>query len=151
MLEALLLNGTIDQQTYEARLTALATLEGRVMNVEAAQMNYNNYLVTLLYSEFYADAAKAENAIALIDKPLIAGLETTGRHVVPIVNQYAAELGLGNALIDDNHNYTLNTDVRVSRFIGNTNYGSYEGEVWVFTPAFKFLDAVAKKAYNNSL
>ena len=151
MLEALLLNNTIDQQEYESRLNALDNLDGRVMNVEAAQGNYNNYAGTLQMSEFYADAFQSQNAIALIDAALIRGLETTGVYVIAIVNQYASELGLGDVLIEDDAEYTLNTTARVSRFVGNTNYGSYVNSNWVFSSQYKFLDAISRKAYNNSL
>jgi hypothetical protein len=150
MLEALLLNGDISQQTYEARLIALAKLDGRVMNVEATQINYNNYVATLLMSEFYADVFQSQSAINLIDG-LIRGLETTGVYVIAQTNTYATELGLGDVLVDDNAEYTLNTTARVSRFIGNTNYGSYVNSDWVFNSQFKFLDAITRKAYNNSL
>lgn len=150
MLEALLLNGTISQQVYESRLDALAKLEGRVMNVEVAQGNYNNYVATLQASEYYRDAATAQNAINLIDG-LIRGLETTAVYVIDVVNQYSTELGMGNVLVSDNAEYTLNTTERVSRFVGNTNYGSYSGETWVFKPEFKWLDAVVRQAYSNSL
>ena len=150
MLDALLINNTISQQTYQARLLALTNIENRVMNVDVARNNHNSYIATLNMSEFYADASRAQNAINLIDG-LIRGLETTGVYVIAIVNQYATELGLGEVLVSDNAEYTLNTTARVSRFIGNTNYGSYVNSEWVFNSAFKFLDAIARKAYNNSL
>jgi hypothetical protein len=150
MLQALLLNGTIDQPTHAARLEALANLEGRKLNVLGANQLYNYFDSTLQLSEYFADPIEANNAIAQIESNIL-GLETTGVYVLPIVNQYAQELGMGDTLVMDDARYTFISDTQVSRFIGHPQYGQYTNGQWQFYPAYNWLDAVARQTYNQSL
>lgn len=109
----------------------------RAVNIAFARLTHSNVLDNLTSSTLYTDTEQYLIAVEQLDKWLNNVKVFRGNNV-PFTNEILDKLGWENLGSELSVEITPSL---LSRFIGNSNYGSYINEEWVFDEEYQYLEA----------
>ncbi|MCF4010860.1 Ig-like domain-containing protein [Rheinheimera sp. UJ63] len=134
-LDILFARGALTAAEYESNL--VKNYQIRAVNLAFARAVYDNTIESLQNSQLYVDDAEYQSIIERIDYWTDNLYRFRGENVA-FINPLLDKLGYANL---GSEAFIYLDDDRISRFVGNTFYGSYQDGRWVFSAEYQYLAA----------